>query len=85
MPSLGKSTILSLQESVFRRLDPNINVSISEDQTMLTVTNISEEIFPHLIFITNIEISNNTEHEIPPEIYNIFLNLIFFTFLSSAF
>ena len=50
---LGKSTILSLQESVFRRLDPNINAEISEDQTMLRVTNVSEEIFPQLIFITN--------------------------------
>jgi len=51
MPS-GKSTILAIQASLFKRIDPNINVNIYNEE-LLVASKISEEVFPDLIFATN--------------------------------
>jgi hypothetical protein len=51
MPS-GKSTILAIQSSLFKRIDPNINVNIY-DEKMLVASKISEETFKKLVFTTN--------------------------------
>jgi len=52
MPN-GESTILRIQESLFKRIDPAINTSINNDNTIITASNISEKTFPNLVFITN--------------------------------
>jgi len=52
MPN-GKSTILSIQESIFKRIDPKINVSISEDNTIIKAANITEESFALIELVTN--------------------------------
>ena len=51
MPS-GKSTILAIQSSLFKRIDPNINVNIYNEE-LLVASKISEEVFPDLLFATN--------------------------------
>jgi len=52
MPN-GESTILSIQESLFKRTNPKINVSISEDNTLITASNITEESFANIELVTN--------------------------------
>lgn len=50
---LGKSTILAIQYALLKRLDPSIGVTISEDQKLLTASDVSEETFQQLLFVTN--------------------------------
>ena len=52
MPS-GKSTILSIQESLFKKVNPNIIINIINNETLLVAANVTEEDFKNLIFITN--------------------------------
>jgi hypothetical protein len=52
MPN-GESTILSIQESLFKRTDPKINLSISADNTLITASNITEESFADIALVTN--------------------------------
>jgi hypothetical protein len=52
MPS-GKSTILSIQESLLKKVNPNIIINIINDETLLVAANITEDDFKNLIFITN--------------------------------
>lgn len=51
--SNGKSTILILQNVLFKNTDPNIITKISKDQTTITASNISEETFANLRIVTN--------------------------------
>ena len=51
--STGKSTILILQDVLFKNTNPNIITTISEDQTTITASNISEFDFSNLSVITN--------------------------------
>jgi len=50
--STEKSTILAIQSSLFKRIDPNINVNIYND-SILVASKISEETFKNLVFATN--------------------------------
>ena len=52
MPS-GKSTILSIQESLLKKVNPNIIINIINDETLLVAANVTEDDFKNLIFITN--------------------------------
>lgn len=45
------STLLTLQESVFKRINPNIITNITGN--LIIVENITEQDFPNLIFVTN--------------------------------
>ena len=49
----SKSTILAMQQVLFNVTDPNIITSISADQTTITASNISEQIFQYLSIATN--------------------------------
>ena len=52
MPS-GKSTILSIQESLLKKVNSNIIINIINDETLLVAANVTEDDFKNLIFITN--------------------------------
>lgn len=45
------STLLTLQESLFKRINPNIITNITGN--LIIVENITEQDFPNLIFVTN--------------------------------
>jgi len=45
------STLLTLQESLFKRVNPNIITNISGN--LIIAENITEQDFPYLIFVTN--------------------------------
>jgi hypothetical protein len=49
----GLSTVLNIQQSLFKRTDPNIISNLTADQTTLIASNISEETFVKLPFVTN--------------------------------
>ena len=51
MPS-GKSTILSIQESLLKKVNSNIIINI-KNNTLLIAANVSEDDFKNLIFVTN--------------------------------
>jgi hypothetical protein len=55
----NKSTILAIQAALFKRIDPKINVNIYNEE-LLVASNISEAIFPQLIFATNNPGYNNS-------------------------
>ena len=59
MISVNKSTILQFQNVLFKAVDPNIIVSFSDDNTTITASNISEQIFPYLLLVTNSASYNN--------------------------
>jgi hypothetical protein len=48
-----KSSILSLQGILFRKIDSEIKIQINDDYTHITASNISEESFKKLVIITN--------------------------------
>jgi hypothetical protein len=50
-----------MQELLFYNSDPNINCTISEDATIITAENITDEVFTNLEFV-----SNTLEHEAAP-------------------
>jgi hypothetical protein len=52
MPN-GRSTILNVLSALLKILDPAIDVDISEDQTTLTASNISETAITNLVMPTN--------------------------------
>jgi hypothetical protein len=52
MPN-GRSTILNFLSALLKTLDPAIDVEISEDQTTLTASNISEATMVNLVIPTN--------------------------------
>ena len=45
------NTLLTLQESLFKRINPNIITNINGN--LIIAENITEEDFPYLIFVTN--------------------------------
>jgi len=47
------TTIITIQESLFKRVNPNIITNISNNGHTLIADNISEEDFAQLIFVTN--------------------------------
>lgn len=49
----GLSTVLNLQQSLFKRTDPNIISNLTADQTTLVASNISEATIVLLPFVTN--------------------------------
>jgi hypothetical protein len=51
--SNGKSTVLALQSSLYKNTNPAIILSINKEQTAITASNVTEEDFPFLTFITN--------------------------------
>ena len=59
MPSSRKSTILAIQASLLKRIDPDINVNIY-DETLLVASRISEAVFKELSFVTNNPSFNNS-------------------------
>ena len=52
MPS-GKSTILSIQGSLLKKVNPNIIINVINDETLLIAANVTEDDFKNLIFVTN--------------------------------
>ena len=50
---MSKSKILNMQEQLFYNSDPNINCTISEDATIITAENITDEVFTNLEFVSN--------------------------------
>ena len=58
---MSKSKILNMQEQLFYKSDLNINCTISEDATIITAENITDEVFTDLEFV-----SNTLEHEAAP-------------------
>ena len=51
--SSGKSVVLALQQSLYKSTNPAIILSINPEQTIITASNVTEEDFPFLAFITN--------------------------------
>ncbi len=49
----GRSTILSIQESLLKKVNPNIIINIVNNETLLIAANVSEDDFANLIFVTN--------------------------------
>ena len=82
MPS-GKSTVLSIQQALIKRLNSDIYTLISEDQTTLIAADVSESDFMNLEFVTNNPSFNNSymyladievylgEQNYPTEIYGL--------------
>ena len=58
---MSKSKILNMQEQLFYNSDPNIICTISEDATIITAENITDEVFTNLEFV-----SNTLEHDAAP-------------------
>ena len=56
----SKSTILAILNVLLKSVDQNIITSISDDQTTITASNITEANFPNLILITNNPSYNNS-------------------------
>lgn len=55
------TTIIIIQESLFKRVNPNIITNISDNGHTLIADNISEEDFAQLIFVTNSPSFNGTK------------------------
>lgn len=55
------TTIITIQESLFKRVNPNIITNISDNGHTLIADNISEEDFAQLIFVTNSPSFNGTK------------------------
>ena len=66
---MSKSTILVLQEVLFKDTDANIITKISKYQTTITASNISEDSFAILTFIANNPIYNSSLSLIDIQVY----------------
>ncbi len=49
----GRSTILAIQASLLKKVNPNIIINIVNNDTLLIAADVSEDDFANLIFITN--------------------------------
>ena len=66
MTTIAKNAINQIQASLFTSVDPSIIVWISEDQSTITASNISEDTFANLKLVTN-----NPQYPIPMQIVGI--------------